>query len=174
MIGRTALLCAALLASACAAEAGPVGPVVDAANILSPQAEQSLDTRLGRYWDQKETAIVVATVPSLKGETIDVTARRMFADWGIGSAPTNRGVLVLIAPNERSARIEVGCGLETVLTNAAAKHILEGEMLPRFKDGEFEAGSTAGVEALIKRIDTANVAAGPVSPFCVEMMKDAA
>ena len=116
----------------------------------------------------------IATVPSLKGETVDVTARRMFAEWGVGSAKTNRGVLVLIAPIERKARIEVGCGLETVVTNEAAQQIMDDAMLPRFKAGDFDAGTTGAVEALITRIDTANVAGGPVSPSCRAIMKDAA
>lgn len=177
MTGRGTLLGFMLLASACAPEAGQVSrdrPVVDGAEILSAQTERSLDERIRRYWDEKETAIVVATVPSLDGETVDVTARRMFADMGIGSAEANRGVLVLIAPSEKMARIEVGCGLETVVTHVAAKQILESEMFPRFKNGDFDTGSTAAVGALINRIDTANVPAGPVSPYCLRIMKEAA
>lgn len=172
MNGRAALPALALLASACSAAPGV--PVVDAADILSPQAEQALADRLRGYRETKETAIVVATVPSLKGETIEITARRMFADRGIGSADTHRGVLVLVAPAERKARIEVGCGLETVVTNAAAKDVLDEAMLPRFRERAFDAGVRAGVEALITRIDTAKVAPGPVSPYCVKIMKDAA
>ena len=177
MIVRAALLGLALLTVACGREAEPANPgapVIDQADILSPAAEMALDAKLRRYWDQKETAIVVATVPSLKGETVDVTARRMSAEWGVGSAKTNRGVLVLIAPIERKARIEVGCGLETVVTNEAAQQIMDDAMLPRFKAGDFDAGTTGAVEALITRIDTANVAGGPVSPSCRAIMKDAA
>lgn len=177
MTGRAALLGLALLASACTAEAGPSkpeGPVVDQANIISPQTEQALDRQLRRYWDEKETAIVVATVPELNSESIDIDARRMYADWGIGSARTNRGVLVLIAPTERRARIEVGCGLETVVTNDAARQILDNEMLPRFALGDFDGGTANAVSALITRIETAKVKPGPVSPFCVTLMKEAA
>jgi uncharacterized protein len=177
VIGRAALLGFALLASACAAEAGPAkpsGPVVDQADILSPDAEKVLDDKLRRYLDQKETAIVVATVPSLKGETIESTADRMFNDWGIGDADTNRGVLLLIAPEERKLRIEVGCGLETVLPSEVAAGIIREAIRPRFSAGDFDAGTSAGVDALINRIDTANVAPGPVSRRCVQIMKDAA
>lgn len=174
MKGRGALLGLALLATACGASAEPSGPVVDEANILSDEAEKVLAERLGQYWDQKETAIVVATVPSLKGETIEVTARKLFNDWGIGSAKTNRGVLVLIAPNDREARIEVGCGLETVLTDDVAQQIMDDDLVPHFKSGEFDTGATTAAFELIQRIDTANVPAGPVTPYCVEIMKDAA
>lgn len=117
---------------------------------------------------------MVASVPSLKGETIDVTARRMYADAGAGLVNSKRGVLVLVAPAERKARIEVGCGLETVVTNAAAKQILDDAMFPRFRVGAFDAGARGGVEALIARIDSAKVPAGPVSPYCVKIMKEAA
>ncbi len=148
--------------------------MVDTADILSPAAEQALDGRLRRYRDQKETAIVVASVPSLKGETIEAAANRMFNDWGIGDAQTSRGVLLLIAPEERQLRIEVGCGLETVLQNEVAAGIIREAIRPRFSEGDLEGGTSAGVEALIARIDTANVAPGPVSARCRQMMKDAA
>lgn len=148
--------------------------MVDQADILSPAAEKALDAKLRRYWDQKETAMVVATVPSLKGETVEATANRMFNDWGIGDADTDRGVLLLIAPTERKLRIEVGCGLETVLSNEAAAAIIREDIVPRFKAGDMEAGASGGVDALIRRIDTANVAPGPVSPRCRQMLKDAA
>ena len=166
-----------MLATACASQAEPAtpeGPVVDTADILSQQVEQSLERRLRDYWDQKETAIVVATLPSLEGATIEVAARTLYADWGIGSAKTNRGVLLLIAPDEKKARIEVGCGLETVVSDETAQKILDNVMVPHFKADEFDTGASAGVDALINRIDTANVPAGPVSPYCVQIMKDAA
>lgn len=177
MSPRAALLGLTLLTAACGEEAGPArpgGPVVDTADILSPAAEQALDARLRRYWDQKETAIVVATVPSLKGETIEAAANRMFNAWGIGDARTSRGVLLLIAPQERKLRIEVGCGLETVLPDDVAADIISDTIRPRFSAGDFEDGTSAGVEALITRIDTANVAPGPMSARCRQIMKDAA
>lgn len=148
--------------------------MVDQADILSPAAEKALDAKLRRYWDQKETAIVVATVPNLKGETVEAAANRMFNDWGIGDARTSRGVLLLIAPEERKLRIEVGCGLETILPSEVAADIIREAIRPRFSDGDFEAGTNAGVEALMTRIDTANIAPGPVSGRCRQMMKDAA
>lgn len=177
MIARAALLGLALLTVACSREAvsaKPSEPVIDQADILSPDAEKALGGKLRRYWDQKETAIVVATVPSLEGETIEVAANRMFNDWGIGAADTNRGVLLLIAPEERKLRIEVGCGLETVLSSEVSARIIREAIRPRFSAGDFDAGTSAGVDALITRIDTANIAPGPVSRRCQQIMKDAA
>lgn len=174
---RAALIALALLAGACdqaASPAKPSEPVIDQADILSPDAEQALGKRLRRYWDQKETAIVVATVPSLNGEPIEAAALDMYNGLGIGSAQTNRGVLLLIAPTERKLRITVGCGLETVLSTEVAAGIIREAIKPQFQAGDYGAGTTAGVEALIKRIDTANVAPGPVSNRCQQIMKDAA
>lgn len=171
------LLGLALLTAACGSEAGPAkpsGPVVDAADILSPAAEAALDAKLRRYWDQKETAIVVATVPSLKGETVESAALRLYNDWGIGSAKTGRGVLLLIAPKERKMRIEIGCGLENVLPTENLAGIIREDIVPRFTAGDMEAGASAGADALMRRIDTANVAAGPVSRRCREILKEAA
>jgi len=174
--GRHWLIGLALLASACGSQSAsfaPKGPVIDQAGVLSPKVEQALEQRLRDYWVSKETAIVVATVETLDGVSIDLKARRLFAEWGIGARETNRRLLVLIAPSERKARIEVGCGLETVVTNAEAKRIMDDIMVPRFAEGQFDTGAVDGVAALVTRLDTANVPAGPVSPFCVEIMKDA-
>jgi uncharacterized protein len=169
----------ALLATACRseAEAEPAvqaGPVLDQAEVLSAQVEQSLDRELRQYWDQKDTAIVVVTVQNLNGRSIDESAQELFGKLGVGSRNSNRGLLLLIAPNERKARVEVGCGLETVVTDAVAAQIMDNIMVPRFAEGGFDAGAADGVNALINRIDTANVPAGPVSRYCVDLMKDAA
>lgn len=177
MIARTALLGLALLTVACDREAAPERPsepVIDRADILSPNAEKVLDDKLRRYWDQKETAIVVATVPSLKGETVESAALRLFDSWGIGSPKTQRGVLLLIAHEDRKLRIEIGCGLQTVLPTETLAGIIRDEITPHFRASDFDGGTSAGVDALMRRIDTANVAPGPVSRHCQQMMKDAA
>lgn len=177
MLRHAALLGLALLTVACDRKVGPAKPsepVIDEANILSPAAEQALNSKLRRYWDQKETAIVVATVPSLKGETVESVAHRLFNQWGIGSAKTNRGVLLLIAPNDRKLRIAVGCGIETILPAETLAAIMRENITPRFSAGDYDGGANAGVDALMRRIDTANVAPGPVSGRCRQIMKDAA
>lgn len=152
----------------------PNGPVYDGADILSADTEAALDASLRAYWEREATAIVVATVPSLAGQTIDAYGSGLFKTWGIGSARTNRGLLVLVAPNEKGARIDVGCGLETIVTNDAAQKVMDEHMIPRFARGQFDDGVSTGVSLLIQLIDTATVPAGPVSPFCVTLMKEAA
>ena len=177
MIARTALLGLALLTVACegtAAPERPSGPVIDQADILSPEAEKALDDRLRRYWDQKETAIVVATVPSLKSETVESAAVRLYDSWGIGSPKTQRGVLLLIAHQDRKLRIEIGCGLQTVLPTETLAGIIREEITPHFRASDFDGGASAGVDALMRRIDTANLAPGPISRRCQQMIKEAA
>ena len=79
----------------------------------------------------------------------------------------------MIAPAERKMRIEVGCGLETVITNAVAKTIIDDDMIPMFAQGQYVHGIEAGVDALKHQlIDSAD--AGPVSPLCIAIMKEAA
>ncbi len=152
----------------------PAGPVVDAAGIIPAASEAAFNARLRSYWDEEETAIVVSTTDSLGGRSIEDYARDQFGEWGIGSAETQRGVLVLVAPEEFEARIEVGCGLETVLSNAIVMDIMEEEMVPQFRTGELVEGIEAGVEAIMTALAEAETAPGPVSSFCVELMREAA
>lgn len=178
---RTVLLGAALMLGACGAEAEADalvqvanGPVIDTADLLPAAEEADLDRRLREYWDKEETAIVVSTVNSLDNRTIEDFARSQYSKLGIGSARTNRGVLVLVALTERKARIEVGCGLETVLTNEVAQQIMDQDSIPEFRDGEFVGGVTAVVDGIEAALAASDVAPGPVSPYCVELMREAA
>ena len=148
--------------------------MIDHADILSPEAEKALHDRLRRYWDQKETAIVVATVPSLKSETVESAAVRLYDSWGIGSPKTQRGVLLLIAHQDRKLRIEIGCGLQTVLPTETLAGIIREEITPHFRASDFDGGASADVDALMRRIDTANLAPGPISRRCQQMIKEAA
>ena len=151
----------------------PTGPAVDDADILPPDDEARLDQQLRNYWNDNQTAIVVASVPSLEGQSIEQQATLLFNSWDIGDPETNRGLLILIAPTERQMRIEVGCGLETVITNAVAKTIIDNDMIPLFALGQYVHGVEAGVDALTDQlIDSAD--AGPASPFCIAAMREAA
>lgn len=151
----------------------PDGPVLDQANILRPEEEATLDSHLRSYWDSTGTAIVVASVKSLDGRDIDSYATALFNRWGIGDARTNRGLLVLVAPNEQQVRIEVGCGLEIPITNDVAGEIIEKDMIPLFKTGDLQGGTLAGVQSLEKRLD-ASKERGSTSPICTEHTRKAA
>ena len=95
--------------------------------------------------------LVVVTLPSLQGESIEATGLRLGNGWGIGSKDADNGVLLLVAPNERKVRIEVGEGLEGLLTDARAAEITR-TMVPQFKAGHFGGAITVGVDEISKRL----------------------
>ncbi len=147
--------------------------MIDDADIFRPDDKARLDQRLRSYLHDSQTAIVVVSVSSLKGQSIERQATFLFNSWGIGDPETKRGLLILIAPSERQMRIEVGCGLETVITNAVAKTIIDNDMIPFFVHGQYYLGVEAGIDALTDQlIDSTD--AGPTSPICLAIMKEAA
>ncbi len=126
----------------------PDGYVQDFADILSDETESSLELELAQLEASTTIEIAVATVNSLDGDDVAVYANELFREWGIGQAETNNGLLVLVAPNERKMRIEVGYGLEGVVPDITAGQIVDDIMTPQFKLGDYDAGVLAGVEAL--------------------------
>lgn len=149
-----ALLTALLAAPAQAAyPARPAGAVLDAANILAPADEAAMKAKLRDYNARTGRAVVVATVGSLDGETIEMYAANLFAQWGIGGKDSDQGVLLLVAPNERQVRIEVGYGLTPYVTDILSGRIVRGDILPRFKAGDYAGGIDAGLNALIAQMD---------------------
>jgi uncharacterized membrane protein YgcG len=101
-------------------------------------------------------------VASLDGQTVETYATNLFNAWGIGRADTNRGVLVLVAPRDRQLRIEVGTGLERVLTDDIAKGVVDGHILPAFRDKRMQQGIEAGVERIIAILSARPAAAANV------------
>ncbi len=97
---------------------------------------------------------MVATVDSLQDRDIETFANLLFRKWGLGDKKTNNGVLLLVAPKERKVRIEVGYGLEGVLTDALSKLIIVNGIAPRFKKGDFDGGVTRGVDDIIAILTT--------------------
>jgi uncharacterized protein len=125
------------------------GRVVDAANLLQPQDRAALEAKLKAYEDKTTDQIVVATVPSLDGLAVEDYANRLFRQWHLGQRDKNNGALLLVAPNERKVRIEVGYGLEGALTDALSKVIITTAIAPRFQRGDFVGGINAGVDAIL-------------------------
>lgn len=125
------------------------GRVVDDAGIIDAQARSRLDSKLAAHEQKTSDQVVVATVSSLQGTTIEDFANQLFRHWKLGQAKTNNGVLVLVAPNERKIRIEVGYGLEGALTDAVGKVIIQAAVAPKFKAGDYGGGLDAGVDAII-------------------------
>lgn len=123
-------------------------PVVDEADVLNPAQERALVQRLTELNAEGGHQIAVATVGTLDGEDVADFANKMFRYWRLGDAKRNDGVLLLVAPNERKNKIEVGYGLEGVLTDAESSRINRTEILSRFKQGDLPGGIAAGVEAI--------------------------
>ena len=128
------------------------GRVVDGANILSAQTRASLTAKLEALEAKTSRQLVVVTVPSLQGYEIEDYGYQLGRVWGIGEKGRDNGVLLIVAPNERRVRIEVGYGLEGVLTDALSTVILQAQVLPRFRTGDFEGGVVAGSDALIEQL----------------------
>lgn len=127
----------------------PTGYVVDAADILPPGEEAALSSRLQALDQSTGTQLAVVTVPSLEGREIEDYGIGLLRAWGVGQADTDRGAILLVAPNERRVRIEVGFGLEPVLTDALTSTIIRREIIPRFRTGDLAGGTVAGADALI-------------------------
>jgi uncharacterized protein len=126
------------------------GRVVDAADLLDDTTEASLTRELAAFEQASGgTQIVVVTVPSLEGRAIETYGYQLGRHWAIGARDENTGALLLLAPQERQVRIEVGYGLEGLLTDAVSWDIIQGRILPRFRDGDFAGGVTEGVQSII-------------------------
>lgn len=124
------------------------GRVVDAASILSPAEVQQL-TQLSEGVEQASSRqLVVATVPDLQGYPIEDYGYRLGRAWQIGQKEANNGVILLVAPKDRKVRIEVGYGLEPIVTDALASVIVNQTILPRFREGDMGGGIVAGAQAI--------------------------
>jgi uncharacterized protein len=126
--------------------------VHDEAGVLDPATRQELEYALKAERDSTSNQIAVLIIPSLEGDDIDLYANRVFREWKLGTADKDNGVLFLIAINDRKMRIEVGFGLEGVLTDALSSRINRNEVAPYFRQGNYNDGIKAGVLAVIKSI----------------------
>jgi len=126
----------------------PSGYVNDLANLLDEAARTRLTERLRDVEATTSSEIAVATVPSLDGMSVEEYANRLFKEWGVGQEKADNGVLILVAPNEREMRIEVGYGLEGVLPDGLAGEIRDEQFLPRFRDDDYAGGITDGVNRI--------------------------
>jgi len=143
-----------LIAPATAAPKFPTltGRVVDDANILSAQTKDDLNTKLAALEQSTSRQLVVVTIPSLQGYDISDYGYQLGRAWGIGQAKLNNGILLIVAPTEHKVRIEVGYGLEPIVTDALSSVIIQTRILPQFRGGDFNAGVEAGVNALIQQL----------------------
>lgn len=126
------------------------GRVVDAAGILDPATKQALEQKLAAFEEKTGGQFVVATLKSLQDTTIEDYGYQLGRHWQIGQAGKNNGVLLIVAPNERKVRIEVGYGYEGDLTDAVSRLIIENAILPRFRTNDYAGGISRGVDDIIQ------------------------
>jgi len=152
--GILVALALGLMAPALAAPTFPAltGRVVDNANVLSPQVETDLTAKLENLDQSTGRQLVVVTVASLQGYEIEDYGYQLGRAWGIGEKGKNSGALLIVAPSERKVRIEVGYGLEPILTDALSSVIIQTTVLPRFKAGDLPGGIVAGADAVIQQL----------------------
>jgi uncharacterized protein len=125
------------------------GRVVDEAGILDLATRTALTDKLADLEAKTTDQVVVVTLKSLQGTSIEDFGVELGRRWQIGQKGKNNGVLLIVAPNERSVRIEVGYGLEGTLTDAVSRLIIENAILPRFRANDFPGGISRGVDDII-------------------------
>ena len=150
-----AVIFAALALVALPALAAPTFPpltgrVVDAADVIPAAVEVALSTRLAALEAQTTDQFVVVTLPSLQGYEIADFGYQLGRAWGIGQEGKDNGLLLIVAPDEREVRFEVGYGLEGTLTDALTRVIIENAILPRFRANDMAGGIQRGVEDAIQ------------------------
>jgi uncharacterized protein len=121
------------------------GRIVDEANLLSAEDRRTLEGELQALEEKSSDQLVIYTARSLQGYAIEDFGYQLGRAWQIGQKGKDNGVVLIVAPNERKVRIEVGRGLEPQLTDLMSKLIIENAILPAFRRGDFAAGIKAGV-----------------------------
>ncbi len=144
----------ALLAGPAAAQTFPklTGRVVDEAHLLSPEQAAALDAKLAGLETQSQRQMVIATIPDLEGYEIEDYGYRLGRAWGIGDKQRNDGILLIVAPKEHKVRVEVGYGLEGIITDALSSVIIQREVVPRFKANDYPGGIAAATDQLIAQL----------------------
>ena len=153
---RSTFLSSLLLAAAAAAQVA-VPPlkarVNDLTGTLSAEQRSALEQTLAEFEKRKGAQIAVLLVPTTEPEPVQMFAVRVQESWKLGRKGVDDGVLLAIAKDDRELHIEVGYGLEGVLPDAIAKRIIEEEIVPRFKQGDFYGGIRAGTDRIMRVIE---------------------
>src|SRR5499426_1606418 len=128
------------------------GRVVDEAGILDPATKTALERKLADFESKTTGQLVVVTLKSLQGTSIEDYGYQLGRHWQIGQKDKNTGALLIVAPNERKVRIEVGYGFEGTLTDAVSKLIIENSIVPRLRANDFAGGIGRGVDDIIQAV----------------------
>ena len=148
------LLLALVLATAAHAQTFPklTGRVVDDAHLLSQQQVDQL-TQLSQATEQASSRqLVIATIPDLQGYPIEDYGYKLGRAWAVGQKGIDNGIILLVAPNEKKVRIEVGYGLEPIMTDALSNSIIQNDILPKFRAGDMAGGIIAGATAITDQL----------------------
>ncbi len=127
----------------------PNGYVSDYAKILSDSARQRLEQVLKDFEEKTSNQVLVATFPRLEGDALESYSIRLAEAWKPGQKGKDNGVILVIFKEDRKVRIEVGYGLEGVLTDALSRQIIENEIVPRFRAGDYDGGIEQAVAAIL-------------------------
>ncbi len=128
------------------------GRVVDDANILDATTRAALTQKLADFEAKTTTQLVVVTLKSLQGTSIEDFGVQLGRQWQIGQKGKNNGVMLIVVPSERRVRIEVGYGLEGTITDAVSRLIIENAIVPRFRANDFPGGITRAVDDIIQAL----------------------
>lgn len=128
------------------------GYVHDHAGVISPDIELKIENFLRGFEASDSTQLVILTIASLEGESLEEYSLKVADSWKLGQQAKDNGALLLIAKQERKIRIEVGYGLEGKLTDLLAGRIIDNEITPQFKAGDYDAGVIAGISAMAEAV----------------------
>ena len=128
------------------------GRVVDEAGVLDAATQATLTGKLADFETKTTNQLVVVTLKSLQGTSIEDFGVQLGRAWKIGQKDKNNGVLLIVVPSERKVRIEVGYGLEGTLTDAVSRVIIENSIIPRFRANDIPDGIARGVEDIIQAL----------------------
>ena len=147
----------------------------DYAQLLPADAHRRLETRLAEREQATGAQMVLAIFPSLEGESLEDFSIRLAQQWRVGQKGLDNGVILLLFVQDRRVRLEVGYGLEPVITDAVAGQIIRESIGPRFREQRYAAGLEAAVEAVYARIETRGVPPAPrhalgVSPWTLGLL----
>jgi uncharacterized protein len=126
--------------------------VHDEAHVLKSETVDLLEKKLKTYEDSTSNQIAILIVQSLEGDVLEEYSLRVAEKWKLGRNDKDNGVLLLVAIDDHKMRIEVGHGLEGVLTDAQSNRIIRNEMAPNFRRGDYDAGILAAIDGIIKSI----------------------
>ncbi len=141
-------LCSGILAFSIDKVPKPSGPIADYAGIVEPADKQQIYRIAQRLWEKAKIGIVVVTLPEIGDESVEEVANRLYEKWGIGSAKTDEGILLLVSMNPRKIRIETGYGSESYLNDAKVGRILDTYAMPYLSNGRYSEGIRSTVMAV--------------------------